>query len=195
MNITNKINGLTVTSIGGSAFYRCFCLDSVTIPNSVTSIGNTAFYCCGKLTSVTIPASVTSIGGAAFSTCLSLNSVYFKGNAPSGDTYVSVFTLDSATVYYLPNSTGWGSSFGGERQAVLWNPQVQPDTTFGVRTNCFGFTFTNAGSPTVVVQACTNLTNPVWIPLATNTLTSGSSYFSDPGWTNFPNRCYRFQMP
>ena len=35
-----------VTSIGGSAFYGCNELTSVTIPNSVTSIGNYAFYYC-----------------------------------------------------------------------------------------------------------------------------------------------------
>ena len=29
----------------------------------------------------------------------------------------------------------------------------------------------------------------------TNTITTGSSYFSDPQWTNYPTRFYRFQMP
>jgi hypothetical protein len=32
----------------------------------------------------------------------------------------------------------------------------------------------------VVVEACTNLTNPVWFPRQSNTLTGGSVYFSDP---------------
>ena len=35
-----------VTSIGEYAFYNCFGLTSVTIPNSVTSIGESAFYNC-----------------------------------------------------------------------------------------------------------------------------------------------------
>ena len=42
--------------IGGSAFYDCTGLTSVTIPNSVTSIGRSAFYNCRGLTSVTAPA-------------------------------------------------------------------------------------------------------------------------------------------
>ena len=36
----------------------------------VTSIGNEAFWCCYGLTSVTIPNSVTSIGSSAFEDCI-----------------------------------------------------------------------------------------------------------------------------
>ena len=41
-------NGVTysVTKIGVAAFFHCFSLTSVTIPNSVTSIGNGAFDSC-----------------------------------------------------------------------------------------------------------------------------------------------------
>jgi hypothetical protein len=46
-----------------------------------------------------------------------------------------------------------------------------------------------------MVEACTNFTNPVWQPVQTNTLTGGSSYFSDPQWTNYPARFYRFRSP
>jgi hypothetical protein len=69
------------------------------------------------------------------------------------------------------------------------------DANFGVQANCFGFTITNAGTPTIVVEACPDLTNPVWTSVSTNTLTGGSSYFSDPQWTNYPDRFYRFRSP
>ena len=52
----------SVTSIGGSAFWYCTGLTSVTIPNSVTEIGSEAFRGCTGLTSVAIPNSVTTIG-------------------------------------------------------------------------------------------------------------------------------------
>ena len=60
----------SVTNIGDEAFYECFGLTSVTIPNSVTSIGDRAFYSCSRLTSITIPNSVTSIGRSAFYKCI-----------------------------------------------------------------------------------------------------------------------------
>jgi hypothetical protein len=44
-----------------------------------------------------------------------------------------------------------------------------------------------------VVEASTDLIN--WQPVQTNTLTSGSVYFSDPQWTNYPGRFYRLRSP
>jgi hypothetical protein len=45
----------------------------------------------------------------------------------------------------------------------------------------------------IVVEACTNLANPIWLSLSTNILTGDSSYFSDPQWTNYPGRFYRLR--
>jgi hypothetical protein len=107
-----------------------------------------------------------------------------------------------ATVYYLPGTTGWGATFGdpfGYRPTALWSlpyPLILtsgPD--FGVQTNGFGFIISWATNLSVVVEACTNLVNPAWSPVGTNTLTSGSSYFSDPQWTNHHARFYRLRSP
>ena len=65
----------------------------------------------------------------------------------------------------------------------------------GILTNCFGFNIAGNTNATVVVEACTNMANPVWVPVQTNILTSGSIYFSDPGWTNYPSRFYRLRSP
>jgi len=66
--IPSTIAGLTVTSIGSSAFAYSS-LTSVMIPNSVTTIGDNAFIQCFNLTSLTIPNSVTYIGSDAFQGC------------------------------------------------------------------------------------------------------------------------------
>ncbi len=54
-----------VTSIGDSAFKRCY-IRGITIPDSVTSIGDSAFEGSYYITGITIPDSVTSIGDHAF---------------------------------------------------------------------------------------------------------------------------------
>jgi hypothetical protein len=185
-------NGLT--SIGDGAFNGCTSLASVRIPDSVTSIGSSAFYDCTSLTSVTIPSKVTNIWSWTFGSCPSLTGIYFQGNAPSFGSYAFYADI-SMTVYYLPGTTNWGMSFGG-RPTALWQPQVQTsDGGFGVQTNQFGFNINWASGMVVVVEACTNLANPVWSSLQTNTLSGDSFYFSDPQWTNYPARLYRLRSP
>jgi hypothetical protein len=185
-----------VTTIGGGAFANCTSLTNVTIPNSVTSIGAYAFENCTSLTNVTIPNSVTSIGGYAFVNCISLIKGHFSGNAPSGDN--TIFSGASGTVYYLPGTAGWGSTFGGWPTALWYQPNpmiLGSGYGLGVTTNGFGFTISWATNIPVVVEVSTNLGNPVWTPVSTNALANGTNYFSDPNWTNYPNCFYRIHSP
>lgn len=96
-------------------------------------------------------------------------------------------------VYYLPGIPGWSQTFG-DRPAMLWRPRVAAgDASFGVQAGQFGFTLIWADDRVVVVEACTDLAHPVWSPVRTNTLTGGSTYFSDPRWTEHPSRFYRLR--
>jgi len=46
----------------------------------------------------------------------------------------------------------------------------------------------------VVIQAATNLSNPQWIPISTNTLSSaGTGIFEDGPSTNYAHRFYRIK--
>ena len=184
------------TSIGIGAFYGCTSLTNILIPSGVTSIGGYAFKDCESLTSITLPNSVSSIGDYAFESCTNLTTAYFAGNAPPDDG--TVFNGNPTTVYYLPGTTGWGATFGGV-PTELWF-QSQPAVlsfgpSFGVQSGQFGFLVSWATNVPVVVQACTNLVNPIWIPVATNALSNGTNYFSDAQWTNYPNRYYRVSGP
>jgi hypothetical protein len=198
ISLTNITLPKTITCIGFGAFADS-CLISIVIPNTVTSIGEAAFWSCPRLTSVTIPNSVTSIGGSAFYYCTSLTSIYFQGNAPSVDG--SVFESDNnVTAYYLPGTAGWDVfSADTDVPTALWllpNPVILNNVpSFRVQTNGFGFTISWATNISIVVEASTNLANPVWQPVQTNTLVNGTAYFSDSQWTNSPARYYRLRSP
>lgn len=180
----------SVTNIGNSAFENCKSMTSVTIPFSVIRIGNSAYSSCTNLTRATIGSGVTNVESLAFNACTNLTAAYFQGNAPGGGSDSTLFLgATNAIVYYMPVTTGWGATFGG-RPTVCWNPQAR---NLGISVNQFEFTITGTSNLVIVVEACTNLTNPVWTPLGTNSLIEGMSQFSDPQGTNYPTRFYRFR--
>ncbi len=199
----------SVTSIGEYAFFGCYKLTNITVDaaNPSYSSLNGVLFDKAQETLITypeartngaytIPDSVTSIGQDAFSGFLSLTSAYFQGNTPAANG--NVFNGSPATVYYLPGTTGCGSTFGGAPTKLWYQPQPQVlsfEPSFGLHNNKFGFTVSWATNTSIIVQACTNLTNPNWIPVATSGLTSGTSPFSDPQWKNYPNRFYRVSSP
>ena len=79
---------------------------------------------------------------------------------------------------------------------MLPNPVIlSKDSSFGVRDDQFSFSIFWATNATVVVEASTSLTNPIWSPVGTNTLTDGTSDFSDPHWAQYPTRFYRLTSP
>ena len=185
----------SVTNLGANLFYGCDGLTNVTIASGITNIGSYDFYGCYGLTSVTVPASVSSLGDGAFEWCVHLTNLYFLGNAPTADTTVFTHDADSPIIYYLPGTAGWSSSFAGE-PAVLWNALIQvSDGNFGVQSNQFGFDVAGSANIPFVVEACTNLANPLWTPLESATLTNGLVYFSDSQWASFPTRFYRVSAP
>jgi hypothetical protein len=181
-----------VATIESNAFENCAGLTSVTIPDSVINIGNSAFLGCTSLTAVTIPGSVNNIGDYAFE----LTNFYFTGNAPAVSS--SVFdSYNNPAVYYLPGTTGWTEfSANTGLSAALWNPVIQTrDGGFGVRSGQFGFNITGPTNLVLVVEACTNLTSPVWTPLVTATLANGLFHFSEPMQTSVSGRFYGLGFP
>jgi hypothetical protein len=132
----------------------------------------------------------------AFYACYALSSVYFQGNAPSVGSLEFAYDTN-VTAYYLAGTTGWGE-FTAQTgvSALLWNPLIQTgDGSFGVQNNQFGFNITSTSNIPVVVEACTNLTCPVWTALQTLTLSNGSYYFSEAWQTSTSGRYYRIRPP
>lgn len=186
----------SVTTFGPYAFASSGNLTNVVIPDSVIDIANYAFAQCVGLTSVTIPASVANIGWGIFSSCSNLTKIYFEGNTPSkGSLFDNLAHATNATVYFLPGTANWGATFA-DCPTALWLPQTLiDDSNFGTQTNQFGLCISWANGKSVIVEASTNLTDPNWSPLTTNTLVSGLFHFSDLEWTNHPARFYRIRSP
>lgn len=69
----------TVTAIGDGAFYECWNVKTITIPDGVTSIGYDAFWLSG-ITSIVIPEGVTNIKTYTFYGCEDLTSVTIPGS-------------------------------------------------------------------------------------------------------------------
>ncbi len=89
--IPSKIDGYTVTEIGGNAFKNNTRLRSVTIPDSVTEIGNYAFENCTNLSNVTMSKYLETLGSHAFYGCTSLKSIEIPKTLSSAG-YYGAFT-------------------------------------------------------------------------------------------------------
>jgi len=163
VTIPSTTNGLAVTGIGTNAFYECWLLTSVTIPDGVTSIGAFAFAYCG-LTNVTIPNSVTNIGDDAFSVC-GMTSVTIPDSVTTlGDSvFLDCCTLTSATIGNGVAGIGYEAFFlcSNLRSMTIGN------SVGSIGSNAFsGCSLTHVTIPnsvtnieTAAFQNCSGLTN------------------------------------
>ena len=129
----------SVTSIGGSAFQRCYSLTSVTIPSSVTSIGASAFEYCNSLTTVTIPNRVTSIGGYAFGGCISLSSV----TIPDSVTKIGAYAFSGCSSLTSVTIPGGVTSIGGHAfsSCSSLSSITIPNSVTSIGESAFGWCF------------------------------------------------------
>lgn len=181
-----------VTRIDNYAFFDCSHLTRVTMGNTVTNIGSDAFEGCLSLASITLGNQVASIGDYGFATGQILREIYCRGDAPALGNDVFSGT-PNVTVSYLPGTTGWEATFGGQPTA-LWHPQIQTDLS-GLETNSANFKIAGDTNQVVVVETATNLLDPVWMPVQVAVLADGTASFTDPQWTNYPGRFYRLRSP
>jgi hypothetical protein len=193
--LTNVVIPDGVTTIGSNTFSFCSGLTSVTISSGVTNIGEGAFQYCGNLTNLIIGSGVSSIGGSAFLNCGSLESVFFLGNPPATGAHAFDKEAYYITCYYLPGATGWSSDFLNH-PVLQWNPVIETGgTNFGVRDNQFGFNIAGAADIPIVVEACSNLANPVWTPIQSLKVTNKLVHFSESFQAESSGRFYSIGMP
>jgi hypothetical protein len=200
-SLTNVVVPKAVASLGLQAFCCCFGLTNIALPASLLSLGDFAFYNCTNLPSIVIPGNATNIGIGVFSECTSLVAI---GVDTLNPTYSSVDGIlfnkaQTELIRYPPAKAGRYWIPSGVTIAPLAFDSYSGLT--GVLTPRFatnsGFGFTISwptNGPPVVIEATPNLIPPItWSPISTNTLFTGSTYFSDLQWTNYPGRFYRIR--
>ena len=158
VDIPEKINGKSVTSIGNCAFRYCTSLKSITIPNSVIEIGSSAFSGCSSLTSITIPNSVTEIGVYAFKGCTSLTSITIPNSVTNiGDS--TFWGCSSLTAIYVAvdnkNYTSVnGVLFNKDKTALICYPAGKTDKSYNITnsvTSIGDYAFNGCSSLTSVM--------------------------------------------
>lgn len=101
--IPAKLDGISVTSLGYDAFYRCNTINNVTIPDSVTFMGEGVFMDCSSLTSITLPVSLPMGLYATFLNCTSLNSIVLPTDISRIATY-TFYNCPALTSLVIPDS-------------------------------------------------------------------------------------------
>ena len=118
-NLTAVYGGKCIKKIGENAFYYCFNLTTVNIPNPV-SIGRDAFYFCDKLNSINMGSRLEFIGQQAFYACSKL----------TGELTMPA-TLATIEAGAFTNCTGLSSIFISRTETTTFGRDFFPNNAEG----------------------------------------------------------------
>ena len=185
-----------VTTVGDNAFYDCYNLTSIVIPDSVIDIEHGAFCGSTNLTSVTIGDGVATIGDQAFYTCFSLTNITVDENNPNfksidGNLYSKDGTIliqysigKSNTTFEIPDGVTTIGEFAFSSGVNLTSIAI-PDSVTAIGDGAFSgcFNLKNIVIPDgvttiggVTFHFCINLTS---IEIPNSVTTIGYSAFEE----------------
>lgn len=91
--------------IGNWAFYNCYQLQELTIPEGVTEIGDAAFYGCTYLEDLVLPSSLQSIGDNCFALCSKLQQITVQSTTPPTIASNTFYDVKRTIPVYIPEGT------------------------------------------------------------------------------------------
>lgn len=91
-----------VETVRTKAFYKCYYVDSITIPNSVKYIEEKAFHRSSSLTEIKLPLSLTFIGKDAFAYCDKLEKATIPESVKEIDEYAFFNCSNMKELVMLP---------------------------------------------------------------------------------------------
>ena len=91
-----------ITTIGDGAFYGCYNLTDIKIPDTVTHIRYRAFMFCESLAAIQLPKNLFKIGERAFSECTALTSIVL----PDTVRYINGYAFDGCNFKELRLNEG-----------------------------------------------------------------------------------------
>ncbi len=121
------------TLIDDYAFYNCFNLEKINLPDTINEIGYRAFLYCQSLKEITIGENVTKLGQDAFYMCTSLKNMYYNAR-------------EITTLYNYVDKTRQNQTFYGVELENLYigkNVESLPARMFYVQYNMSRVRFDN----------------------------------------------------
>lgn len=185
MNAIKAVRLSEYARINEYAFYMCYSLTSITIPESSTYLGTYAFANCYSLKSITIPTGVSSLRGSAFIECYTLATISLPKTAASSalKTFNYCRSLTSITI---PENLSIGNQCFSNCSALT--SVTIPDAVLSIGSSAFqscsalkSLKFTRNTPPTAGSGAFSNLPSDlvVYVPAGTLADYQAASNYSD----------------
>ena len=177
-SVTYNDTEYIVTSIGNVAFYKCWDLTSISIPETVTNIGVNAFNGCSNLKSIDLPSGLTNLGSSAlgytgitsviipdgvktiedhvFAGCSRLNSITFSDSITAIGNYafLDCCNLNNVSIPSSIKSIGDGAFSGCSSLTSIILPNGITKIKDSAFYNCSGLTSITIPEGVISVGYC-----------------------------------------
>ena len=141
ITLPSSINGKDVTSVSGYAFNGNTTITSISLPGTFTTVPSLAFYGCYALETVTLPDTVTEIGYYAFEFCDKLTTVNVRGKLKKiyNGAFYCCYSLSNFKFGNDLISVGYNAFINtGLKSATL------PDSVITIGDRALGFNYKNS---------------------------------------------------